>query len=73
MSLSNGPLFTSTTRSKPKPNLPTYDKDEHWSKTLERRPVGKKYGKGYGPKMFMEDKDNHIDNFDIDNDREEIS
>lgn len=64
MSLSNGPLFSSTTRAKRQVNLPTYDKDEHWSKTVDRRPVGRKYGKGYGPKMFMEDKDTRIDNWD---------
>lgn len=48
------------------PNVPEYDSGEHWIKTLERRPVGQKYGPGYPPKMFEEDRDTRIDNFDED-------
>lgn len=64
MSRSSGPLFSSTTRVKRQVNLPTYDKGEHWSETLDRRPVGKKYGKKYDGPMFAEDRDTYIDNFD---------
>jgi hypothetical protein len=56
--------FFNTAPTKYRPNVPKYDKAEHWSKTVDRRPVGQKYGKGYPPNSVQVDYDNRIDNVD---------
>jgi hypothetical protein len=64
MSFSSPQYFSNAARVKYRPDYPGYDKAEHWSKTLERRPVGKKYGKGNTPSMIEVDFNTHIDMFD---------
>lgn len=64
MSFSKPQYFSTTAPAHYRPNVPEYDTTEHWSKTLERRPVGRKYGKGYAPSSIEVDFDNRTDNYD---------
>lgn len=64
MSFSKPQPFFNPAPAKYRPNVPAYDKDEHWSVTIGRRPVSKKYGKGYPPNDLAIDYDNRLDNWD---------